>query len=187
MSSPIPNLWSPLIRPKVLSPRTILRAQALELPKMTGGLLEADIVESQVTKEGAEEVRTVLSFDIVAPSLNYRHRILSLAYEKDMPYPVFVEAEALGFRSSIFLRAFLNASLAPGERINRADSDEALVLLLKKVFTSSEVLGITQSIIARATDTIEMADLEEQSSIADAERSEGSADAGPGVAGPDEE
>jgi hypothetical protein len=166
MSNQVQSLWSPQIHPRVLSPRQILGAQALELPKMTGGLLKAEIREAQFTETGAKHPRTILFFEIVAPSLNYRHPIMSVAYEKDMPYPAFIESEAI-LTSGFIMQLFIKNELPDGKHSSQADSDEEFVALLSKVLGSSQVVAIVQSILARATEALDVTDQENRSTMPD--------------------
>jgi hypothetical protein len=155
MSDNIQSLWPDQIRPRILSPLAILKAQGDALAIKTGGVLLADIKSKEI-----ENDRVALTFDIVVPALNdYHHRILSAGYSKDLPYPVVVDAEI--FRSQktqTGLRAFLEAGFLgelANKPINRADSDQEFIALVSKVLKSPQVLSAAQSLIARATDALD--------------------------------
>ncbi len=70
MSDSPSSLWSRQIRPDTLSPKQILTRQAGALEIQTKGLLIGELTEDII-----EDGKIVLTLDIVAPILNYRHQV----------------------------------------------------------------------------------------------------------------
>jgi hypothetical protein len=135
MSQNVHSLWPPNIKSTVMTPLTILTGQAQALALQTGGLLLAEVAEER------EEGNVVLSFDLVAPSLQAsRHRILKVIHDKEFVYPAYVEAE-------LFRRIYA------GSR-KRADTDVAFTQVVAEVLGSSQVSSVAQSLIARANDLL---------------------------------
>lgn len=152
MSKNIQSLWPEQISKKTLSPRAILRAQAEALATQTGGILVADIKE----KENEHEI-IMLDFDVVVPVLgNYRHRLFRLAHQKDFPYPAMVDAEVFGSGGKHFFNRFLEYDAHPDAAKNFASGDQQLVMLIEQVLHSSQVVSATQSLLARASDAIDV-------------------------------
>ena len=150
MSEQIKSLWPAEIRPHILSPMIILKAQAEALVKQTGGILSADVKRKE-TEGGKVE----LTFDIVVPALNgYRHRILNVAYDMNLPYPCIVDAEFFSSGAKSVFRGFLEGRPPPDAFSNRADSDTEFIDIIAQVLQSSHILSIAQSLIARASEAL---------------------------------
>jgi hypothetical protein len=158
MSDNITSLWPISIKPKVMSPVEILTAQAEGLAHRTAGVLQASVREKEIREvEGKRTIYKVsVAFDIVVPALDgYHHRIMNIYYNKNFPYPALVEADA--FRENVRgIRSIIEALASTGESkpFNRADNDEELFELIKKVITSPRVVSIAQSLIVRATEAL---------------------------------
>src|SRR6266540_4179879 len=89
MRTKIESLWPGTIRPKILSPLTILKGQAEALALQTDGLLLVEL-----TREDISDKRSRLLVEFVVPSLEgYRHRIMTVGFNKDLPFPCVVFAE----------------------------------------------------------------------------------------------
>ena len=159
MSERITSFWPDEIRPELLSPRAILKAQAEALANQTGGVLLAEIKSTQ-TDSGIVE----LNFDIVVPALNgYRHRILTVAHDKDLPYPAMIDAETFRPGSLRHLQFFLErGELSSGLSQSRADSDTEFIDLVKMVLRSTSVLSAAQSLIVRASEALSEDDHQSQ-------------------------
>lgn len=126
------NLWSPEIRPEILSPRDILEMQAVALREQSGGLLSAEVREVHDKAEGS----IYLILDMIAPTLNEdRHRILTARSFADRTYPCFIDAE--GLRSA-----------------EGAHSEHEFRELVRQVLHSGEVKSLALSLIARARDGV---------------------------------
>jgi hypothetical protein len=122
------SLWSPEIKPGILSPRDILDMQAVALREQTGGTLNADVRTAQDQSEDASYV----IFDVVAPTLgSARHRILTARYFAERIYPCHVDAD--GLRAA-----------------EVANSDEEFRELVRQVLNSGEVKALCQSLISRS-------------------------------------
>jgi hypothetical protein len=155
MSATIPVLWSDDITVDVLSPVAILRSQTGPLSQITKGLLEAGI--ETITSDSG---KVQLQFDLVAPVLNnFRRRILLATHQKDLVYPVVVEAECfISEDSSPILRGIariqsplqVTNQLLEGQR--RAATDQEFIKLVGEVLRSPQVRSLIQSLIARSND-----------------------------------
>ena len=151
MSRDLTSLWSDQIRPKILSPRAILKAQAEALAQQTGGLLLAEIKENQL-----DNGMVKLDFSIVAPALEgYRHRVLTVAHQMDLPYPSVVDSQIFRHLHPDS-RESLQRALETGKLplAYRADSDEEFIQFVQQILTSSSVLSVAQSLIARASEAV---------------------------------
>jgi hypothetical protein len=155
MSATIPVLWSDDISVDVLSPLAILRAQIGPLSQKTKGILEAEI-----DTISSESGKVQHQFDLVAPILNnFRRRILIATHQKDLVYPVVVEAECFVPSDNSIFKAFARSQppilqnpnqLLEGQR--RAATDEEFIKLVGEVLHSSQVRSLIQSLIARSND-----------------------------------
>ena len=88
MTATIPNLWPDDIKVDLLPPVTILRVQAGQLSRLTGGILDAD-----VTTVTGDKDFVVHRLDVVASALaGRRYRVLTATHRADY-YPVVLEAE----------------------------------------------------------------------------------------------
>jgi hypothetical protein len=81
------DLWPPDIVVDVLSPQMILNEQAEALAKRTQGILRGEVLP------GVAETFAQLNFDIVAPAVGLRQRLLSARYSYERPYPVVLIAD----------------------------------------------------------------------------------------------
>jgi hypothetical protein len=131
MPAKIPDLWSDDISVDVLTPLAILRAQVQGLERRTQGVLEVQI--SSVPKGNDMEHW----FDLVAPALGFRERILNATHAWDRVYPVKVEAACFA---------------AKGKLTQTALSQEEFVDLIREVLRSGEVRSSIQSLIARSNE-----------------------------------
>src|SRR5579871_4947989 len=129
MAVEIPTLW-PVndIKVDVLTPLAILRVQANELSKITQGILKAEVL----TTQGDEVTTHVL--DIIAPSLNSRHRVLGVTHSNEMVYPVIVDAEI--FQQMKATLGLMN----PWGHEDEASSQQEFVNIVRKVLVSGPVL-----------------------------------------------
>jgi hypothetical protein len=124
------SLWSPEIKPEVLSPRSILESQAESLREQSGGLLAAELKVSKDT-DGA----VTLALEMHAPSLQeHRHRVLTARYFAERIYPCHIDAN--GLRSA-----------------EVAHSADEFLELLRQVLHSGEVKSLAQSLISRVSDS----------------------------------
>jgi hypothetical protein len=87
MPSSVNSLWPEQIKPGILSPRQILSTQASALSGMTKGVLVGELTESK-----REDELVVLTLDMYAPLIDYRHRVLTASHSSVLPYPVLLDA-----------------------------------------------------------------------------------------------
>ncbi len=128
MADTIPSLWPESIKQTVLTPLAILRTQANALRQVTKGVLEGEV--SSVEAENQVEHQ----LDVIAPALDYRHRILSVRHEREMPYPARVRSEVLD---------------PLGKEVW---DDDALIGLLAEVLATDLVKAVILSLIARSNE-----------------------------------
>ena len=145
------SLWPDAIRPSVKTPATILAAQAKELSLQTDGVLVGELTTANQGKN------TVYALDIFVPKLDYRHRVLTAAHAVGLFYPVVVDADV--FRTKFVTAAAPIIQAVTGRKVpnqeNEAASDGELVELVKRVLTSTEVVGVAISLIARVEEVTE--------------------------------
>jgi hypothetical protein len=83
------DLWPADLVVDVRSPIMILNEQAEALSKRTKGIVKGEVVS------GVSGRFEQPSFDLVAPAVGVRHRILRVRYSKELPYPVVLIAGPL--------------------------------------------------------------------------------------------
>lgn len=138
MSSKIPNLWpTEAVSFETLSPVAILRVQAENLTRMTHGLLQGEVLTTNVSQKTVRH-----HLEIVAPALNgYRHQLLTVKHDKNLVYPVsFVTDEPAGDDE---LHAFSST----------AYTEEEFIKLLTGALQSGYVLSVINSLIARSNES----------------------------------
>jgi len=126
MAGTIPSLWPDDIKTDVLTPLAILRTQANALRQATRGLLEARV--NSLT----EDDREVHQLDIVAPALDYEHRILTVSHNKDLVYPAHVVLKGLP--------------------IAEVANDDQLMEKLREYLATIPVRSVISSLIARSNE-----------------------------------
>src|SRR5207248_1892702 len=134
MADDIPDLLPPDIQPSVRLPMVILRVQAANLTRRTGGALQAEVV----TTEGDRLVQH--GFDLIAPALSYRERLFSVRHGKQWVFPVAVQAPCFSkHRDSYFPRIIPKSPFAKFDEDERAAGTESeFIELLRQVFSSTE-------------------------------------------------
>jgi hypothetical protein len=152
MATTMASLWPEAIRPGIQSPKMLLDIQAKALNEQTRGYLTGAVTQVAISS-GAMEF-TELKFAFVAPAIGYDYPVLTILHEKDLPYPLIVLAEEFENPNTENLRRL---TLLEG-RIKFKDiredpacarTDEGLLKILKHIFSSSRVVAIAQSLIAR--------------------------------------
>ncbi len=165
MLETIPNLWSSTgLKSKVLKPIAILRVQASQLSPMTEGVLRSEVT----TVKG--ERQEILNLDIIAPTLhNFRHRLLSVQYDKEQYYPVKVSAQGLSVTEmeeveerynplSSQPRRWKNPQLKPVQKSvesKEAHSEDEFIKILKEVLQAPETVAFLQTLIVRSNEMTE--------------------------------
>jgi hypothetical protein len=145
MTTDIGSLWSTEIKPTILSPRQILSSQAKALAEMTKGILIGELSESK-----REDQEIILILDMVAPVLNYRHRVLTARHSARLLYSVHLDADVFRPKGLQALTGMgsMHDILQGKKPESQADTDDQLVRLVQRVLTSSEVVSMAQSLIA---------------------------------------
>jgi len=119
------NLWPvDQLQLDAVTPLTLVKTQAAQLGKMTGGVLIAEVVTSET-----EEGKTEHAIDVVAPSLDYRYRILAVWHDKDVFYPVTV------------WDVYGEGTLVP--------SQSGVIAIMQRALASDRVVAVLNSLIAR--------------------------------------
>ena len=128
----IPDLWSDDIKVDVVTPLAILLAQVGPMQRKTKGLLQAEVT---TTTSNGGWVKHQL--DLIAPVLDgYRHRLLAATHERDLVYPVQVDAECFEVSSAEA----------------RAHTEEEFIGIVSIALHSHQVRSIIQSLIARSNE-----------------------------------
>lgn len=141
-----------MIRPGVQSPKTLLNVQAKALFEQTRGFLTGTVSQESINSGTLDF--TELKFTLVATAIGYDYPVLTILHEKDLPYPLVVFAEEFENPNVGNLRrpAILGGKIKFSEIKEDptcARTDEGLLKILKQVFSSSRVVAIAQSLIAR--------------------------------------
>jgi hypothetical protein len=151
------DLWPAEITVDVLSPLMILNEQAATLAKRTQGIVKGEVVS------GTAGDLQQLSFDLRAPAIGFRHRLLECRYAKDHPYPIVVLAQALIFSGSQGQqKQSLNEQYADPALWKLSESEQWIARvghtpaqtreILRVIFNSSKTLAILLSMIARTNE-----------------------------------
>jgi hypothetical protein len=141
MAATIPNLWPDDISIDVLPPLALLRTQASLLNKITKGILEAEVTTA--TNHESEAVQHQL--DLIAPALDgYRYRLLTAKHQKDLLYPVTVEAACFPPVEDEYI--------GEDSYSRQADTQQEFMKLVGQVLRSGEVRSVIQSLIARTNE-----------------------------------
>lgn len=148
MSQAVASLWFPEVQAPAETPLAILRAQAEELSKLTGGMLVG--VVDHWPDEGD---KLKITLEIMAPELGRsRFRILLVQHDFIMPYPAVFDAEMFRPRGLASLAAATAIITGEKKPDNRADDDPEFRELLKRVLHSAPVKALVSSLSARVTE-----------------------------------
>jgi hypothetical protein len=151
MATTTASLWPEVIRPGVQSPKILLNVQAKALSEQTRGFLTGKVSQESIDS-GAMKF-TELKFTLVAPAIGYDYPVLTILHEKDLSYPLLVQAEELNPDSEMRRRFLLEGQIKfkdlGEEAAGCARTDQALMKLLQIIFSSSRVVAIAQSLISR--------------------------------------
>lgn len=141
------DLWADDIKPGVLSPLIILRAQEPALRKKTNGIVQAKVV-SQRSGIGLKHELLLL-----APAIdNYQEKILVVQHQTQLVYPCQVESPSFGeYRTPEFRVDGIPIS-DPLEPVQTADSEADFRDLLRKVLTSKRVRSTIDALLAKSNE-----------------------------------
>ncbi|MBN9121634.1 MAG: hypothetical protein J0I06_21225 [Planctomycetes bacterium] len=148
------DLWPADIVVDVVPPVAILNEQAEALAKKTQGIVKGE-VRSNTTDQFEQ-----LSFDLVAPAVGLRQRILLMRFVRDFPYPVVLIAAPLtsplaGSSGSPEARDLLltwKLSDAEQRQARLAHTPREVRELLKTIFNAPATRGALFSLIARSNE-----------------------------------
>ena len=145
MPADIPSLWSDLIKPGILSPFAILRAQAEALKEQTNSILVPEINSEE---HGSRIKHTLL---IVVPPLDgFRYSALEIAHHKISPYPVYSLGPGFRHLEDEFNNYVLNGVRVSG--LVGAHNQDEFIEVLSKMLTHPSLVGTLQGLIARVGD-----------------------------------
>ncbi|MDY3562098.1 hypothetical protein R5W23_003544 [Gemmata sp. JC673] len=147
------DLWPADLVVDVLSPTMILNEQAEALAKRTQGIVRGEIYPGNA---GQFEQ---LIFDLVAPAVGVRQRILNVRFAHDFPYPVVLLAKPFDFKDD---SGWPHAQAAPARNWNLSNDEVYLSRLahspaemrdlLKLVFNAPQTRAMLFSLIARSNE-----------------------------------
>ncbi len=146
----IPDLWPKSIRAQVLSPSTVLRAQASALARNTSGSIKADIIE--ISRNDHKII--TCAFDIFSPPIGYTERLFTFSYYIEKVYPAAIT-------SKTFEEWSLRQISKPIEGIERERgqentlrffSQDTLILGLSHLFNHMYTVSSLESIMARCNE-----------------------------------
>jgi hypothetical protein len=147
MTPTIPDLWPEDIKVNVLPPIAVLKAQESLLSRRTQGMLQAKLTTTESDKLVQHQL------DLIAPGLNfYRERLLTATHDREMLYPVTVNAEAFAPKPAHPTSApdrVRQRLLDPSLTYRKAATDEELIRLIREVLQSADVRALIHSLIAR--------------------------------------
>jgi hypothetical protein len=148
MADTIPNLWPEHFKVDVQTPYTILRVQAGLLGKVTRGILQGDVE----TETSPDQVQHRLV--VVAPAFNsYRHTLIVVRHNPNLPYPAEVRAEALGENKEKRKSSGLPTLLPEYETVYPlANSDEQMLKLVQQALQSEPTQAVVLSLIAKSNE-----------------------------------
>jgi hypothetical protein len=145
MPDTIPNLWPNEFKIDVQTPLAILRVQAVALSRVTRGILEGT-VETESVKECVQH-RLV----VVAPAYNgYRHTLISVLHNPNLPYPAEVRAEGLAQeveRRNQIVSHSTSVTVYP-----KAHDDEEMQALVQRALNSEPTKAVSLSLIAKSNE-----------------------------------
>lgn len=154
MSDTMPNLWahSPL-SPSIKTPLAILRAQTAPLAQATQGLLRGEVTVTPVGE------KTVLTFDVIAPSLNnYRRRLVTVEHTQDEIYPAKITGNGLKDtyqETDSFSFAMIPRTKTVSRNVESktAYSEDDFVKIIQELLQAPVTTALLQSLIARSNET----------------------------------
>lgn len=133
MTATIPNLWEGKFSQHAVSPLAVFRTHAGNFDSQAGGLLRAE-VEHRIEQREGKELR-VITFDIIAQSLDYRQGVLIAEHPDPGAYPVALRT------------TFINGEDDVAVRICHSQAD--LVNTLGEISKSSNLLTLIESLFAQ--------------------------------------
>jgi hypothetical protein len=151
MADSIPDLWPSILEVKVLTPTTLLHAQAVALARRTQGAIKGDVSQSTVSTASSERIK--LDFDLYSPPIAYTERLFSVYYDKNRVYPATV--------ISVTVRDFMKSTMFVNENFESShDMSNGLVCytqgsfiaLVQYIFNHKYTRSTLESVIARCSE-----------------------------------
>lgn len=133
MTATIPNLWEGKFSQHTVSPLAVLRTHAANFNAQSGGLLRAE-VEHRIEQRDGKTFR-VITFDILAPSLDFRQGVFVAEHREPGAYPVTLRTN------------FLNLEDPGTVRVCYSQAD--MVSVLAEISKSSNLLTVIDSLFAQ--------------------------------------
>jgi hypothetical protein len=142
----IPNLWEGKFSKHAASPLAVFRTHAGNFNSQSAGLLRAEVEHRIEEREGGRF--RVISFDIVAPSLDYRLGVFVAEHAEPGAYPVAVRSGFLNDPHRVTPRP-LNSE--PDTHVCYTQAE--LIKSLDVITGSSQLQVLIESLIAQINDT----------------------------------
>ncbi len=173
MTTAIPDLWGYSdVKPEVLTPIAVLRAQASLLSQKTKGLL---IGETRISTAAAEtEGKETISFDVRAPAANNsRYPLLQVEYASDALYPCTVTGRGLARKEELqitnIIPTFPNTQTVTRTVHNKtAHSDTEFIEIVKEVLQAPTTVALLQTLIAKSNECASESKVEAEEAAEDA-------------------
>lgn len=151
MATDSTDLWPTDLVVDVLSPTMILNEQAEALAKRTQGIVRGEVLP------GNSSDLEQLTFDLVAPAIGNRQRLLRVRYAPDLPYPVVLIASPL---SRELHEMLLDAVDPKAWKLNPQDVSQARLAhtpnemreFLKRIFNAPTTRSMLFSFVARSNE-----------------------------------
>jgi len=151
MATTMASLWPEVIRPGIQSPKILLDIQGKALNEQTRGFLTGAVTQEAISS--GSSVFTELKFAIIAPALGYDYPVLTVLHAKDLAYPLLVQAEEFKPGCDAARQNLLQGKMKFDQVAEIGEffvkTDEGLHKILGKIFSSSRVVAVAQSLIAR--------------------------------------
>ncbi|MFO0826320.1 MAG: hypothetical protein U0792_24910 [Gemmataceae bacterium] len=154
MATELLDLWPSDLNVDAVSPRMLLNEQAEVLARKTKGLVRGEVSISSEAPNDTEGPVEQLNFDLFAPAVGFRQRLLFLRYGKETLYPVAIMATALRDRGEITgTPTTITEAAANGRYPARfAASPEEVQEVLRIVFNAPTTKATLFSLIARSNE-----------------------------------
>lgn len=149
MSNATTDLWPEDLVVNVQTPAMILNEQAEALGKRTQRIVRSDVSD---TYQGT--LRSI-DFELVAPIIGFRARLLQVRHQQDRPYPCVVIAGALWEEDEPEADEWATdwkLTLEEYYQAREAESPDELRKLLRVVFNAPDTKSLLFSLVARSNE-----------------------------------
>jgi hypothetical protein len=148
MSNATTDLWPEDLVVNVQTPAMILNEQAEALGKRTQGIVRSS------TSDSYQGTLRSIDFELTAPVIGFRARLLQVRHEEERPYPCVVVAGALRDDPELEPEDADTWALTPAEfeQACEAESPDELRKLLRTVFNAPETKSMLFSLVARSNE-----------------------------------